>query len=243
MSKYVIIKKYRLPIYLQLGVDTISGKLIVIDGLDGSGKSTQSQRVYHALKSQYSNISLLSYPDYTQPSSTLVKMYLDGMFSDNPNDVNAYAASTFYAADRYASYMQFWKEQYQKGGLFLATRYVSSNAIHQMVKLPKSQWDSFLNWLEDYEYDKLKLPRPDKVIFLKMSRHVANELISGRYHGDESKKDIHEKNMSYLQACMESAEYAAKRQNWSVISCCDGIKPYSIEKITCDILTQIQQIL
>lgn len=167
------------------------GKLIVLDGLDGSGKSTQAQLLADRLLAEKRKVELLSYPDYSQPSSTLVKMYLNGAFSKSADGVNAYAASSFYAVDRYASYMQFWKEKLENGFIMIASRYVSSNAIHQMVKLPKDEWDTFLDWLEDYEYQKLSLPRPDRVIFLDMSRAVADQLILSRYHGDESKKDIH----------------------------------------------------
>jgi dTMP kinase len=208
------------------------GKLIVIDGLDGSGKSTQASLLLKYLQKQYGDtVSLLSYPDYSQPSSVLVQMYLKGEFSQNAEDVNAYAASMFYAADRYASYMKFWKKDYEKGNLFLASRYVSSNAIHQMGKLPREEWDGFLSWLSDFEYGKLGLPKPDKVIFLDMSRTVADKLILSRYHGDEGKKDIHEKNMAYLARCTESAHYAADRLGWDVISCCDGKEAYSVEVI------------
>ena len=192
----------------------MSGKLIVLDGLDGSGKSTQAQILYDTLKEKYGKVMLLSYPDYSQPSSALVKLYLQGELSENPDDVNAYAASSFYAVDRYASYMQFWKEKYENGYIMIASRYVSSNAIHQMVKLPQSEWQEFLGWLDDFEYNKLQLPKPNKVIFLRMSRKVADKLIMLRYHGDETNKDIHEQNMEYLENCMQSAEYAANCQGW-----------------------------
>ncbi|MGI5960128.1 MAG: dTMP kinase [Massiliimalia sp.] len=221
----------------------MKGKLIVVDGLDGSGKSTQTQLLFEALQKEYGQVSLLSYPDYKNPSSALVRMYLNGEFSSNADDVNAYAASSFYAVDRYASYMKEWKHQYENGGIMIATRYVSSNAIHQMVKLPRQEWDGFLDWLEDFEYDKLGLPRPDQVIFLKMSRKVANELILSRYQGDVSKRDIHENNMKYLEQCMESAQYAAQKKGWSVISCCDGQAPYPVEQIAKQVLQQAKQVL
>ena len=221
----------------------MNGKLIVLDGLDGSGKSTQAQLLYEKLKKQTDKVMLISYPDYSDPSSTLVKMYLQGDFSDHPDEVNAYAASSFYAVDRYASYMRFWKKPLEDGWIIIASRYVSSNAIHQMVKLPKSQWDIFLEWLEDYEYEKLGLPRPDCVIFLDMSREVANQLILARYHGDETKKDIHEKDIAYLSHCMESAHYAAQKQGWRIVRCCDGQKPLSIETIAANIDQQVKEVL
>ena len=155
------------------------GKLIVIDGLDGSGKSTQSDLVAQALRQQGKKVRQISFPDYQQPSSSLVKMYLSGVFSENPDDVNAYAAGSFYAVDRYASYKQFWEKDYREGSLILATRYATSNAIHQMGKLPRSEWENYLKWIEDFEYHKLGLPVPDLVIFLDMNRAVAEPEIPG----------------------------------------------------------------
>lgn len=215
------------------------GKLIVIDGLDGSGKSTQSDLVAQALTSQGKRVKQISFPDYNQPSSALVKMYLSGVFSENPDDVNAYAAGSFYAVDRYASYKQFWEKDYRDGGLILATRYATSNAIHQMGKLPETEWKHYLQWIEDFEYHKLGLPAPDLVIFLDMNRAVADRLLSQRYQGDESKKDIHEKNMAYLQHCRKTAAFAARYWNWKIVDCDDGSAPLPLEQITGKILEQI----
>ena len=210
----------------------MGGKLIVIDGLDGSGKSTQSELVAQKLRKLGEKVELISFPDYKEPSSALVKMYLGGEFSDSPSGVNAYAASTFYAVDRYASFKKFWEKKYLDGYTILATRYVSSNAIHQMVKLPKEKWDSYLDWLDDFEYEKLNLPKPDKVIFLNMDRKVADSLIEGRYGGDESKKDIHEKDREYLKNCQATAEYASIKKGWDVVLCDDGKKPLPLETVT-----------
>ena len=215
------------------------GKIYVIDGLDGSGKSTQAARVSDALSKETDRFRLISYPDYDDPSSTLVRMYLNGEFSGEPDEVNAYAASSFYAVDRYAGYMRHWKEDYENGALILATRYVSSNAIHQMAKLPRSEWDGFLNWLSDYEYNKLLLPRPDKIIFLDMPREVADRLLGSRYQGDETKRDIHEKDREYLMRCQETAAYAARAEHWTAISCAAGGEPLSEEEITKKILNAI----
>ena len=119
------------------------GKIIVIDGLDGSGKSTQFELVQKELEKKNIKFKAISFPEYDKPSSTLVKMYLNGDFSKNAEDVNAYASSSFYAVDRYASFKMFWEKYYNEGELILASRYISSNAIHQMVKLNKDQWDSY----------------------------------------------------------------------------------------------------
>jgi len=217
------------------------GTLIVIDGLDGSGKSTQAQAVYEHIKAENEKVILISYPDYEKPSSTLVRMYLDGEFSKNAEDVNAYASSSFYAVDRYASFKQVWESYYNNGYTIIASRYVSSNAIHQMVKLPQDDWDSYLEWLDDYEHTKLGLPRPDMIIFLDMARSVADGLLFKRYDGDESKKDIHESNISYLQKCQQTAHYTAQKNGWKVIACSDNEKAYPIESITKKIINIIKE--
>lgn len=220
-----------------------NGKLIVLDGLDGSGKSTQFELIQKKLNACNVPVKAISFPDYEQPSSALVKMYLNGEFSKNAEDINAYAASSFYAVDRYASYKLFWEKNYLDGDLILASRYVSSNAIHQMVKLPKEEWKSFLVWLWDYEHNKLGLPEADLVLFLDMPVAVSQKLMTERYHGDETKKDIHEANLHYLDACRESALFAAKEKGWQIISCSDGDEPYSIEKISEEIMLKINEVL
>lgn len=212
------------------------GKLIVIDGLDGSGKSTQLGLLEAYLKENGSNYRQISFPDYDQPSSALVKMYLAGEFGEAADSVNAYAASSFYAVDRYASYKKFWETDYKNGTPIVAARYATSNAIHQMAKLPKSEWDAYLDWLEYYEYVQLGLPRPDAVVFLDMPLHIAQMLMSGRYHGDESKKDIHERDLAYLKQCRESALYAADKCGWTVITCGEGDAPLAPEKITAQLI-------
>lgn len=219
----------------------MKGKLIVIEGLDGSGKSTQAKILVHRLNQNGLKATLISYPDYDKPSSTLVKMYLNGEFSQNPADVNAYSASTFYAVDRYAGFMQHWGKLYNNGKIIVASRYVSSNAIHQMSKLDKSQWDSFLDWLEDFEYQKLGLPKPDMTIFLDMDRNIADKLILSRYNGNEAKKDIHEKNAEYLKSCNDSALYAIEKKNWTVIKCDDGKNAKSIEEISNEIYNKVME--
>ena len=144
------------------------GKLIVIEGLDGCGKSTQLELLPKALEEKGIKCKSVSFPQYESDSSALVKMYLSGRFGNKPGDVNAYAASVFYTVDRYASYKENWGEFYQKGGTVVSGRYTTSNAIHQTSKLPREEWEDFLNWLYDFEYNKIGIPKPDKVIFLDM---------------------------------------------------------------------------
>ncbi len=211
------------------------GKLVVIEGLDGSGKATQTGLLFEALLAQGKPVRRLSFPDYRQPSSALVKMYLSGEFGRDPSDVNAYAASSFYAVDRYASYMKFWKEDYERGMLLLADRYTTSNAIYQMVKSRREEWNNYLCWLQDYEYKKLGLPKPDCVLYLDMPTEISQKLMSRRYQGDESKKDLHESNVEFLRHCREAALYSAQHLGWHVIPCAKDGEPRTIEEIHQDV--------
>ncbi|MGI6497621.1 MAG: dTMP kinase [Oscillospiraceae bacterium] len=197
----------------------MAGKLIVLEGTDGSGKSTQLQLLCRRLQRENKPFYQLVFPRYEEPSSTLVRMYLNGDFGANPSDVNAYAASTFYAVDRYASYQMEWKRIYESGGLLISDRYTTSNAIHQAAKLPKEQRTSFFQWLFDFEYHKLGLPRPDLVLFLDMPTDRATQLLRGREGETGTKGDIHEINMTYLSLCREAAYEAAQYGGWHRISC------------------------
>jgi len=219
----------------------MNGKLISIEGLDGSGKATQTKLLCSNLSERGIQLRHVSFPDYAEPSSALAKMYLNGEFGSDPNEVNAYAASSFYSVDRYASYQRFWKKDYQNGALIVADRYTTSNIVFQLSKLPKSQWDRFIQWLEDYEYCKLGLPRPDLTIYLDMPAEASQKLLINRYHGEESKRDIHESNTPYLRACAESAAYAVKQLNWKVINCADGENPRTVEEIHTDVINTITE--
>ena len=218
------------------------GKLIVIEGLDGSGKSTQLDLLFENLKKQGKDCKWVSFPDYENPSSTLVKMYLGGEFGSNPSDVNSYAASAFYAVDRYASYKEVWGEFYESGGTVVSGRYTTSNAIHQTSKLPREQWEDFLNWLYDFEYNKVGIPKADKVIFLDMPVEVSQKLLSKRYDGDETKKDIHESDTKYLSRCRKAAVFTAKYSNWDIIPCSKDGEARSIEDIANDVLNSVLEI-
>lgn len=211
-------------------------RLIVIEGLDGSGKSTQVEILKNALQEKSVDVKQIKLPDYESPSSTLVKMYLNGDFGTSPKDVNAYAASTFYAVDRFASFTKKWKDDFENGTLILADRYTTSNASHQMVKLPKSEWASYLNWLEDFEYNKVGIPKPNLVIYLDMPVEISQKLMTSRYDGDEVKKDVHECNVEYLKACRQASLYAVKELGWKCVECSNGDMPRSIEEISKDIM-------
>lgn len=217
----------------------MAGNLIVIEGLDGSGKATQTKKLYDYLSENNKPVLQVTFPDYKSPSSSLVKMYLDGEMGDDPNDVNAYAASSFYAVDRVASYLQNWKKDYENGTTILCDRYATSNIIYQMSKFPMEKWNSFIDWQYDFEYNKLGLPAPDKVIYLDVEPEVSQELMLKRYNGDESKKDIHEKNLEFLVTCRKSALYAAKKLNWTVISCTKNGDMRLVEEIFKEIINSL----
>jgi len=215
------------------------GKLIVIEGLDGSGKSTQLELLPDSLLKNGVESKAVSFPDYDDPSSTLVKMYLAGDFGDKPGDVNAYAASLFYAVDRYASYKRHWGEHYDNGGVILSGRYVTSNAVHQTAKLPREEWEPYLQWLYNLEYEKVCIPKPDLVIFLDMPPQVSQKMLTNRYGGDELKKDIHERDVAYLENCRKSALFAAEFSDWKIIKCAENGAPRTIDAISTDILKEV----
>ena len=207
------------------------GKLIIMEGLDGSGKSTQTALVEEHLNSKGISFKKIKLPDYESPSSTLVNMYLGGEFGKDANAVNPYAAGAFYAVDRFASYKLKWKEDYDNSVLILADRYATSNSIYQMEKLDKSEWDSYLDWSEDFEYNKIGIPQPDLVIFLDMPIEISQKLMTKRYDGNEGKKDVHEANVEFLKKCRTSALYAANKQGWKVVECSDGDNALPIDEI------------
>ena len=214
----------------------MSGKLIVIEGLDGSGKATQAKLLAEELRRQGRKVREISFPDYKSDSSALIKLYLGGAFGSKPDDVNAYAASSFFAVDRYASYKGDWGPFYQQGGIIIADRYTTSNAVHQCSKLPKEDWDAYLDWLFRFEYEQLGIPAPDTVIYLRVAPAVSQKLMTQRYHGDEGKKDIHESNVEYLNRSRMAAEYCAEKLGWKIVLCTDGGAMRSVEEIHGDIL-------
>lgn len=200
------------------------GKLIVLEGTDGSGKSTQMQLLMERLQREGKAFRQLRFPRYDQPSSALIRMYLGGDFGQDPNAVNAYAASTFYAVDRYASYLQDWGDYYRQGGLLVADRYTTSNAVHQAGKVPPEERRAFLGWLSDLEYNKMNLPQPDLVLWLNMPVERTLELMRHRQECGGGAADIHEKDPAYLAHCYEMAREAAEFYGWCTIDCVrDGV--------------------
>lgn len=220
------------------------GKLIIFEGLDGSGKGTQAALTAQKLRQRGVTLRQVTFPDYDSESSALVKMYLSGRFGQKPDDVNAYAASSFYAVDRFASYKTDWGAFYREGGLVLSDRYTTSNAVHQCSKLPPAQWDGFLNWLFDFEYKKIGIPEPDLVLYLAVDPEVSQKLLENRYHGDERKKDIQEKDREYMARSRAAAEYCARTLGWQRIECtCAGRAMRPVEEINAEILAKTDCIL
>ena len=207
------------------------GKLIVIEGTDGSGKSTQFKLLTDRVTAEGHRFQKLVFPQYAEPSSALIRMYLGGEFGTNPSDVNAYAASAFYAVDRYASYKKVWGEWYENGGLVLSDRYTTSNAVHQASKEPEEKQGAFLQWLYEFEYDRLGLPRPDLTIYLDVPTDFTEKMMRSREAATNTKADIHEQDLEYLATCRRTGRAAAAFYGWTVIDCVkDGVMR-SIEDI------------
>lgn len=220
------------------------GKLIVIEGLDGSGKSTQTPILAEELRAQGREVKVISFPDYPSESSALVRMYLAGEFGSRPGDVNAYAASSFYAVDRFASYAKDWKAFYERPDtVILATRYTSSNEIHQLAKLERDEWDGFVRWAEDFEYEKLGIPRPDMVLYLDMRYDIAMSLVTGRSEKTGQKKDIHELDTAYMERCHKAAAYAVSKLGWDNIVCYEENAPLPQDEISVKILEKVVTLL
>ena len=195
------------------------GKLIVFEGTDGSGKSTQFELLAKRLEAEQIGFQRLRFPQYEEPSSALIRMYLGGAFGDDPEAVNAYAASTCYAVDRYASYQCVWKDYYQGGGFVVSDRYTTSNAVHQGSKVPEGERAEFFRWLYDLEYDRMGLPRPDLVVLLDMPVELSEQLMRKREQSTGTHADIHERDEDYLKKCRDVALHAAKYYGWRTVSC------------------------
>ena len=207
------------------------GKLIVIEGTDGSGKSTQFKKLTQRLSEEGKNFKTLVFPQYSEPSSALIRMYLGGEFGTNPSDVNAYAASAFYAVDRYASFKKDWGKWYDEGGLILSDRYTTSNAVHQASKEAPEDRAEFLRWLYEFEYDKMGMPKPDLVIYLDVPTAFTEKLMRHREAETNTSADIHEKDLTYLATCREMGRTAAAFYGWHTVQCVRNDEMRTIEDI------------
>ena len=220
------------------------GKLIIIEAGDGSGKATQTRALYEHLLADGHRVHRIEFPDYEADSSMLVRMYLRGDFGGHAEDVNAFAASTFFAVDRYASFRMKWKKFYDAGDIILADRYTTSNMVHQAVKLTDAkERDEFLDWLWDLEFTKMGLPVPDRVVFLNMDPAIADRLIAARAQETGQAKDIHEKDADYLHRCHQAYVALAQKYGWSQVKCDQAGKLRSIEAIHAEVYQAIREIL
>lgn len=219
------------------------GKLIVFEGTDGSGKATQTEMLCAALARRAIPCRKLTFPRYDQPSSALIRLYLDGAFGAHADDVNGYAAASFFAMDRYASFRQDWGAFYASGGLVIADRYTTSNAVHQTVKLPPRERDAFLDWLFDYEYRLLGLPAPDRVLYLDMPTELTEQMMRRREQETHTHADIHEQDTAYLRQCRENAAYVVSRCGWTRIDCARGGALRTVEDIHAEVLSCLADLL
>ena len=207
------------------------GKLIVLEGIDGSGKSSQYRRLCARMEKDNIAYNHIVFPRYDKDSSALIRMYLGGQFGSNPSDVNAYAASTFYAVDRFASYREDWGKIYEEGGIIISDRYTTSNAVHQGCKLSDEELPGFFSWLADLEYVKMGLPEPDLVIYIDVDIETSLRRMKHRQEGTNTKADIHEKDVAYLERCLRTADKAAEHYGWKRIPFMkDGLERETDEK-------------
>ncbi len=217
----------------------MQGKLIVLEGIDGSGKSTQYKRLCRRLDDEGRKFKSIVFPRYDQPSSALIREYLDGSYGSKPSDVNAYASSAFYAVDRFASFKTDWQDYYEHGGLVLADRYTTSNACHQGSKVPEGERQEFLDWLYDFEFSRLGLPRPDLVLYLDVDLEIACRQMFERQRLTDTSADIHEKDLAYLSACLDAGRYACAHYGWARIRCAENGAMRSVESIHGEVYTAL----
>ncbi len=221
----------------------MSGRLIVFEGTDGSGKATQTELLCRELDRRGIPYKKLTFPRYDQESSALIRLYLGGAFGSKPDDVNAYAAATFYAVDRYASYKQDWGAFYEAGGLLIADRYTTSNAVHQTVKLPEKERRAFLDWLFDFEYRMLGLPKPTRVLYLDIPTDLTEQMMRRREHETHTKADIHEQDDAYLRHCRENAAFVVDYCGWTKIVCTEQGRLRPIEDIHAEVMEKVADLL
>lgn len=221
----------------------MSGKLIVFEGTDGSGKATQSELLCRRLETEDRPFRKITFPRYGKPSAAMVEEYLHGNLGKHPGDVNAYAASLFYAMDRYASWKQDWGTFYEDGGLIVADRYTTSNAVHQASKLPEEERKAYLDWLFDLEYRLLGLPAPDMVVYLDMPTELTEKMMRKREAVSGTQADIHEQDEAYLRRCRENANEVARLCGWTVIRCGRDGAPRTIEDIQGEVWEQVRTLL
>ena len=197
----------------------MNGKLIVFEGTDGSGKATQAKLLCETLADRDLSYREIDFPRYGSPFAEPANLYLHGALGNKPGDVNAYAASVLYAVDRFASYQEDWGRFYEAGGIVVANRYTTSNAVHQASKLPEGERREFLDWLFDLEYGRMGLPKPDLVVYLDLPTELSEAMLRQRQQKTGTHADIHEQDEDYLRACRENARQIARTLGWTVVRC------------------------
>ncbi len=219
------------------------GKLIILEGIDGSGKSSQYRRLCERMEKDGIDYNHIVFPRYDKESSALIRMYLEGRFGAHPDDVDPYAASTFYAVDRFAAYRTDWGRIYEDGGLILSDRYTTSNAVHQGSKLSDEELPEFFAWLSDFEYVKMGLPRPDMVIYLDVDIPTSLRRMRRRENRSNSSADIHEKDTAYLERCLHTADKAADYYGWTRIAYMKDGKEREVDEKNAEIYEIIRRYL
>jgi len=222
------------------------GVLIVIDGVDASGKETQTRLLAERLEAMGKKVRRLSFPCYDKPWISPVKMYLGGEFGKNADDVGAYTASMFFAMDRFASYVTEWKEFYDSGDVIICDRYVSSNMIHQASKISgEDERKAFLSWIDDLEHNKNRLPRADITLFLDMPPEYGARLMAQRKNKIDGSdvKDIHESDKSYLEKSYNNAIFVASHFGWDRILCVDSDEIRTIEDINNELFEKVNAVI
>lgn len=220
----------------------IMGKLFVIDGTDGSGKQTQLELLKTRLTNENIDFKSVSFPNYDDASSSLVKMYLAGEFGKDAKAISPYIASTFFAADRYATFKRYYEDYYNAGGIILSDRYTTSNMLQQAGKIQdKVERKKFLNWLWDFEFNLYGLPIPEEVFFLNMPLEVSAKLMQDRENKitHEAKKDIHESDPEYLKEVYLAACELSKEYHWFEINCIKNNEIRTVEDINNEIFTEL----
>ena len=195
------------------------GKLIVFEGTDGSGKATQSKLLLERLQREGFDCRPLTFPRYGKPSAAPIEEYLHGAYGSHPGDVDAYATSVLFAVDRFASYRQDWGDYYVNGGILIADRYTTSNAVHQASKLPEGERQAYLKWLFDFEYRLLRLPEPTQVFYLDVPTEITEKMMRLREVETNTTADIHEQDEAYLRACRSAAQKRGEACAWHRVDC------------------------
>lgn len=225
----------------------MKGTVLVFEGTDGSGKQTQSQKCFEALVAKGVSVRMMSFPQYENPSSALVKKYLDGEFGENAKDVDAYKASSFYAIDRFVAFDEDLRRFLHEGGVLILDRYTTSSLLHQGGKIRDvGEREAFFDWVESLEYETYQLPRPKKVFYLMVPPWKNMSLMENRQHRFENstKKDIHERDFDHLAEAFENGMYLVESRGWELVHCLDEEKHMrSIEDIHEEVMRHVWTLL